>query len=72
VIAEAVASGYSVIVLFVSSKSLLSRLVVILDVVINELLFHGFFQKKKFLLRLYIYIYIYIYIYLFIKKNKKN
>lgn len=43
-IAEAVASGYSVIVLFVASKSLLSSLVVILDVVINELLFHGFFQ----------------------------
>jgi hypothetical protein len=48
VIAEAVASGYSVIVLFVSSKSLLSLLVVILDVVINE-----FFSKM-------IYIYIYI------------
>jgi hypothetical protein len=56
VIAEAVASGYSVIVLFVSSKSLLSLLVVILDVVINE-----FFSKM---------IYIYIYIYIFKKKNK--
>ncbi|KAB1201048.1 hypothetical protein CJ030_MR0G005163 [Morella rubra] len=38
VIAEAVASGYSLIALFVSSKSLLWRLVVILDVIITILL----------------------------------
>ncbi|XP_059436786.1 CASP-like protein 1C1 [Corylus avellana] len=38
VIAEAVASGYSVIALFVSSKTLLWRLLVILDAVITMLL----------------------------------
>ncbi|KAM3700303.1 hypothetical protein ACB098_05G086600 [Castanea mollissima] len=38
VIAEAVASGYSLIVLFVSSKGLLRHLVMILDVVITTLL----------------------------------
>uniref|UniRef100_A0A2N9I0E9 CASP-like protein n=1 Tax=Fagus sylvatica TaxID=28930 RepID=A0A2N9I0E9_FAGSY len=38
VIAEAIASGYSLIVLFVSSKSLLWRLILILDVVITMLL----------------------------------
>ncbi|XP_050290769.1 CASP-like protein 1C1 [Quercus robur] len=38
VIAEAVASGYSLIVLFISSKSLLRHLVMILDVVITMLL----------------------------------
>jgi hypothetical protein len=40
VIVEAVASGYSVIALFVSSKTLLWRLLVILDAVMK--LFHGF------------------------------
>ena len=47
VIAEAVASGYSLIVLFISSKSLLRHLVMILDVVMK--LFNGLFphQKKK-------------------------
>ncbi|XP_021294873.1 CASP-like protein 1C1 [Herrania umbratica] len=38
VIAEAIASGYSLIVLFLSSKSLVWRLIVILDVVIAMLL----------------------------------
>ncbi|XWS12651.1 hypothetical protein CRYUN_Cryun37aG0108400 [Craigia yunnanensis] len=38
VIAEAIATGYSLIVLFLSSKSLVWRLIVILDVVIAMLL----------------------------------
>lgn len=44
-IAEAVASGYSLIVLFISSKSLLRHLVMILDVVMK--LSNGLFQPKK-------------------------
>ena len=46
-IAEAIASGYSLIVLFVSSKSLLWRLILILDVVMKP--FHSFFQFFFFL-----------------------
>lgn len=45
VIAEAVASGYSLIVLFISSKSLLRHLVMILDVEMK--LSNGLFQPKK-------------------------
>ena len=44
-IAEAVASGYSLIVLFISSKSLLRHLVMILDVVMK--LFNGLFPHQK-------------------------